>query len=311
MTSADLELAHVASEHHGIVTRSQALGAGLSSHALDHRLRSGRWVMLHPGVYRVSGAPRTWRGDLLAVCFAAPGPGVASHRSAAALWRLPGGSEQHLEITCDRWQRAQSPGLIVHETGVLSAEDVTERDAIPCMTVERTLLSLGAVASASTVEIAVDTALRRGLTTIEALGAIVRRLGKRGRNGVGVLRRLVVLHDREASMTESEMETRLKQLLRRAGLPTPIVQYEIRHFGQFVARVDAAYPDLSLALEYDSYEHHTGRAALVRDSHRRNALVGIGWSTISVTAVDIYSGGDAVIGAIQAARARSGVTEPR
>ena len=101
-----------------------------------------------------------------------------------------GGTERHLEITCDRWQRAQVPGLIVHETGVLPPEDVTEREGLPCMTVERTLLSLGAVASSSTVEIAVDTALRREVTTVDALGAIVRRLGRRGRNGVGVLRRV-------------------------------------------------------------------------------------------------------------------------
>jgi very-short-patch-repair endonuclease len=311
MTSPDIELAHLASAHHGIVTRSQALGCGLTSFAVDHRLRSGRWLMLHPGVYRVSGAPRTWRGDLLAVCFAAPGPGVASHRSAAALWRLPGGTEDHFEITCDRWQRAQVPGLIVHETGVLPPEDVTEREGLPCMTVERTLLSLGAVASSSTVEIAVDTALRREVTTVDALAAIVRRLGKRGRNGVGVLRRVLAMHDREAGMPESAMETRLKQLLRRAGLPTPTFQFEVRHLDRFVARVDAAYPELQLALEYDSYEHHTGRAALVRDSRRRNDLVGIGWATISVTAADIYSGGGAVIEAIRAARARSGVTEPR
>jgi very-short-patch-repair endonuclease len=293
--SADDLLTRFATEHHGIFTKQHVDDAGLSQHAREHRIRSGRWEPIHPGVYRVAGAPVTWHGDLLAACWAAPGPGVASHRSAAALWGLPGGTDEMVEVTCDRWRRAQLPGLIVHETGTLPPDDVTERHTIPCMTIERTLLSLGAVLHPSTVEMAVDNALRRGLTTVSDLRSIVRRLGRRGRNGVGVLRRVVELHDTEAGLTESAMETRLKWLLREHGLPSPVFQHEIRHHGRFVARVDAAYPEFHLAIEYDSYAHHTGRVALVRDSRRRNALVGAGWSVISVTAADIQAGGNAVV----------------
>ena len=52
----------------------------------------------------------------------------------------------------------------------------------------------------------------------------------------------------------------------------PVLQHEVRDGAVLVARVDAAYPDFQIALEYDSYEHHTGRAAAVRDSARRNRL---------------------------------------
>jgi hypothetical protein len=47
----------------------------------------------------------------------------------------------------------------------------------------------------------------------------------------------------------------------------------IRHEGRFIARVDAAYPELRIAIEFDSYEHHTGKLA-VRDTDRRNQLLG-------------------------------------
>ena len=102
----------------------------------------------------------------------------------------------------------------------------------------------------------------------------------------------------------------MKQLLRRHGLPLPEFQYEVRVGARFVARVDAAYPRHRVAVEYDSFEHHTGRAALVRDSRRRNALAGIGWSVIAVTAADITGGGDHVVAMIRSALAGSGVTPP-
>jgi very-short-patch-repair endonuclease len=306
VASIDENLARFAEQHHGIITLEQAEHVGISPAMRDRRIRNGRWIVLHPGVYRLSGAPPTWRGKLLAACHAAPGSGVASHRSAASLLSLPGGSTRMVEITCERWQRLHHAGLVVHETGMLPPEDVGLVDGIPCMTVERTLLSLGAVLAASVVEMAVDEALRRELTTLSALDAIVRRLAGRGRGGVGVLRRMVALHSKDAALTESVMETRLKQLLRRHGLPGPEFQHEVRSGNRFVARVDAAYPDSRIAIEYDSYEHHTGRAALVRDSRRRNALAGIGWTVISVTAADIATGGEHAVAMIRAALSRSG-----
>ena len=67
----------------------------------------------------------------------------------------------------------------------------------------------------------------------------------------------------------------LLDVIRRHGLPAPVPQHVVRdEHGQFVARVDLAYPDRTIAIEYDSYQEHVGKAALVRDSRRRNALVG-------------------------------------
>ena len=87
------------------------------------------------------------------------------------------------------------------------------------------------------------------------------------------------------------METMLKQLLRRNGLPTPEFQYEIWHNGRFIARVDAAYPEHRIAIEYDSYERHTGRRAIDRDNERRARLSRINWETIAFTAAALRNNG--------------------
>ncbi|MGZ6993452.1 MAG: hypothetical protein ACXVKJ_20255, partial [Ilumatobacteraceae bacterium] len=115
--------------------------------------------------------------------------------------------------------------------------------------------------------------------------------GKQGRNGIGALREVVRGLDPLAGVPESVMETKLKQLLRRNGLPTPEFQYEIRHNGRFIARVDAAYPEHRIAIEFDSYEHHTGKLAIDRDSDRRARLSRIDWETITFTAAAIRNNG--------------------
>jgi very-short-patch-repair endonuclease len=75
-----------------------------------------------------------------------------------------------------------------------------------------------------------------------------------------------------------------------------------------VARVDFAYPDLKIAIEYDSYEHHTGKAALDRDGARRNAVVAAGWLPVTATAADIRNQGRRLANDLRRARAlRSGV----
>ena len=112
------------------------------------------------------------------------------------------------------------------------------------------------------------------------------------------------------------METKLKQCLRRHAMPAPVFQFVIRVDGRFVARVDAAYPELRIAIEFDSYAHHTGKLALIRDNDRRNQLSSIGWLTVTFTAADLERDGGQAIDALRTARyerthPRFGVTAPR
>lgn len=301
----DLELTRCAEAQHGVFDRRVLDALGFSRQLRSLRTHQGRWVPLYPGVYRIAGAPLTGRARLLAACLAGGPRAVASHRSAASLWGLPGADDRIEEILCPRWRRTRSSGLIVHETTALSDRDRTVVDAVPVTTPERTLLDLGAVRHPRTVERAVEAALRRDLTTLPDLRALLRRLGRKGRNGSGVLRQILDERDPDRRLTESEMEMRLLQILEANGLPRPVVQYEIRDGGRFVARVDAAYPDVRVALEYESFEWHTGKEALVRDSARRNALVAARWSPISVTWQDLKEGGFRVCGEIHRARRRA------
>ena len=98
-------------------------------------------------------------------------------------------------------------------------------------------------------------------------------------------RRAVDLADERA---ESPPESVLRVLLRSAGL-APVPQYVVRDAeGRFVARVDLAFPELRVAVEYDGAWH--GRPGqLARDRRRLNALVAAGWTVVHLTAADMHA----------------------
>jgi very-short-patch-repair endonuclease len=303
--TCDAHIARIADGQYGVFTLAQTAAIGFSRDQRQVRLAAGRWRSPYPGVYRIAGLPVSWQARVLAACWGARGLAAASHRSAAEVRGMPGGGRGFVEITCHRWRRAKAHGLVVHETRLLREQDLEIVAGIPVVTVEQTLLGLAAVTSKARVEIALDHALRKEMTTPTRLEQFVREKSRQGRNGIGVLRTLLQELDPLARLPESAMETRLKQILRRHGFPTPQFQYEIWHEGRFVARVDAAYPELRIAIEYDSYEHHTGKLALVRDTDRRNRLLRIGWPTVTFTAADIRSDGGDAIEALRAARRTS------
>jgi len=290
-TSIDAAISAVAQEHHGIFASHHLRELCVSKAEREWRLGEGRWIEVHLGVYRIAGTPGSWRGDVLAAVWAGGTRAVASHRSAAGLYEIPGGREDMVEVTCPRWRRARHDGIEVHETKALSPRDCTVVDGIPVTTVERTIFDLAAVCSGFTVELAMGNALRRDLTTLDRLGAMLRRVGKRGRKGTKLLRGLLAERDPAYAPTESERELMLLRVLREHGLPEPERQYSIYDDqGHFIARPDLVYRDLKIAMEYDSYQHHVGKHPHVRDSRRRNAMMGIGWAVFVATAEDVRYG---------------------
>ena len=97
------------------------------------------------------------------------------------------------------------------------------------------------------------------------------------------------------------METRLRLLLHDAGAPTPIPQYEVRDDdGRFIGRVDLAYPQWRIALEYEG-DHHRERARFRGDIARVNALRLAGWLVLRFTADDVLRHPAVVVDQVAAA----------
>lgn len=268
--SDDREIARIARSQQGLLTDDTF---PLSDRTRRRRVATGRLERPEPGVLRVAGTPTTWRQTLLARCLTEGG--YASHRASAALHRLEGFDPRIMDITVRRWQRRPNHSVRhLHESTRLTDADLTEIDGIPCVTIEWTLIHLGAVVSPRQVEMALDDALRRNLTTPERCWAVLQRIAGRGVRGVGVIRPMLRRRLGTTGPRPNEFERSLYRILETAGLPLPVAQYEIRdERGIFVARADWAYPPPTrVAIECVSDEWHSGRIRRLRDTTRRNRM---------------------------------------
>lgn len=146
---------------------------------------------------------------------------------------------------------------------------------------------------------AVDALLREGRVPVsDVLELAARHPGTRGcRRAVQVL----ALADPRA---ESPRESELRVLLVQAGLPVPELQVEVRDSGLFVARLDMAWPEIKVGLEYDG-AHHRERDQHSRDLTRHNALRMLGWLVLQVDA-DQFAAPERLLAAVRRARADRG-----
>jgi very-short-patch-repair endonuclease/predicted transcriptional regulator of viral defense system len=302
----DATLGRWAAARYGLITRADAVRFGARRAMIRWRLANGRWEELYSGVYRLVGSPTTWRQQLLAACLSSGPDAAASHRAAGRLGRLAGVESKVLEITVPRRRRRVRKGIVIHEAVLLPSVDVTVVDAIPVTTVTRTLIDLGAVVSKDVLEEALDDALRRSLTSIRRLRWRLDALAKPGRPGIAAIRSLLDARQPGHVTPKSTLETRFARFVRRARLPAPARQHQIRDHGRHLATVDFAYPQQKLAIEVDSYRWHSGRARWEHDLTRRNRITALGWLVIHVTKTDIEQRPEELARTIAAALDRPG-----
>ena len=118
-----------------------------------------------------------------------------------------------------------------------------------------------------------------------------------GLRGVRRAARALELSDARA---ESPPESRLRLALVQAGL-TPVPQFEVHVGGRFVARVDLAFPQLKIAIEYDGRAVHEREDVFARDRQRQNDLVRAGWLVLRFSAADLRFGAAPAVSQIVAA----------
>ena len=77
------------------------------------------------------------------------------------------------------------------------------------------------------------------------------------------------------------------------GLPEPIPQYEVVEGGTWLARVDLAWPEAKVVVEYEG-AHHVDGLEVVRDDARLGRLVAAGRTVLRLSAADLRSMDDVV-----------------
>jgi hypothetical protein len=110
-------------------------------------------------------------------------------------------------------------------------------------------------------------------------------LGRRGRPGAGLLRRLLRERGFIGVPSPSVLESKTQRLFSRYHLPVPESELTTGDDGEY--RLDFAYVDIRLAIEVDGYVWHFSPQHKRRDEARRNALVLQGWQILVYTWRDV------------------------
>ncbi len=273
MNTADTVIAAAAAARHGIVTRAQLLQLGVTAREVDWRVERRLLLGVHQGVYRHAAAPWTPKGGLLAAVLAC-GPHAVAHRSAATLHRLRDVPPWRPEVTIPSTSLSLCHGVPRHRSDLLQPLDTTSIDRIPVTTLPRTLLDLGAVVPFEVVEKAAQDAMITSAVSAVELICVLERVG-RGRRGTAALR-AVVRSSLPPEGIESRLELDLLRLVERCPVPAPVLQHPIVVDGRCF-RLDAAWPDLLVAVEGDGRRWHSTRDELERDLTRARSITSAGW----------------------------------
>jgi hypothetical protein len=215
----------------GCVTRSQLLSAGFDGNAIDYRVKRGRLVIRHRGVYAVGHIPPSPCARAMAAVLACGPEAVLSHRSAGALWGLMRWPRT-LEVTAPSERRV--PGVHTHRSRNLTER--TTHYGIPTTTAARTLLDLAKVLDAASLTRAVNDARLRHVVSVEDLApSLTRRL----------------ISAPTTAPTRSVFEDTFLAFIDRHDLPRPQVNQRIAGY-----EVDMLWRPQRLVAELDGRAYH-------------------------------------------------------
>lgn len=254
----DRRAGRIAGRQHGVATYRQLLAAGLTAEAVKTRVRQGRLLRIHRGVYRVGHRAPSVEADYLAAVLAC-GPGACLEgRALAHLYGLLRGEAPPPEVAAPALRRV--PGVVSRRRTVHPL-DVTRHHGIPVLTIPALLVRLAGTLPLDELATACHVADARFGVRPPAIAAAAAR--RPGAPGAANLRAVI---EGDHALLLSRLERRFRAALRSAGLPLPVTnRREGAHF------VDGRWPGRALTVELDSYRWHATRKAWEGDHERRRA----------------------------------------
>lgn len=295
--SARAALAGTLRRQHQVISREQALSAGMTEQMLKRRLRpGGPWQRLLPGVYlTLTGTPTRDQREMAALLYAGP---TSSITGAAALrcegLHAPDSDTIEVLIPNDRKRRNVAFTRVIR-TRRMPDQVVAigpKQYAMPARAVAdaaRTLTSL------REVQQLVASAVQTRRCTLEQL---IAELAGGPRAGSTLLRR--ALADVAVGI-RSSAEGDLRDLIKRARIPPPLWNARLYDQSGLLAVPDAWWADAGVAVEVDSRTWHLSPEDWQRTMTRHARMTAHGILVLHFTPQQIRNEPLAVVAAIKAA----------
>ena len=239
-----------------------------------------------------------------------------SHTTAAALWGcpLPEEHERAVHVTSTSpTGRPRAEGVVGHEG--LPAQ-VVVRNGLPVSHPALTLVECATLLPLDDLVVIGDHLVLdpRVLDPLDirphiTLSELHSELEGMSAAGVRLARRAARLI---RDGVESPMETRLRLLLVRAGLPRPVCGLEVTGArGRTIGWFDLAWPEFRVIAEYDGDGHRTSREQYDRDIRRFDLADDAGWKVIRVRAPGLWSRSSETVQRVSTALRSRGWSPPR
>jgi len=254
-----------------------SLAASVGQRSIGRWIASGRLVRLHPGWVTVPELADDWTVRAHAATGYTGGP--LSHMSALAVHRIVDHEVTRLHVTVPTERRVRSSRwLRVHRSR--NAVQVVRARGLPATSVPRSLIdtwgdahTTGAMRGYEGVarEALLRATRNRRATARELVAQLDARPELPGRSA------LIELLGLMADGCQSELEIfGVRHVRAVPGLPRCEQQYRVPlAFGP--VHLDAAWPEVKLAVELDGAAFHGSQEARERDLRRDAALAALGW----------------------------------
>jgi len=291
---------HPVPSQSGMFLTREALAAGYDKNAITRQVRAREWTRLRHGAYcltalwdeldvngrRALVAEAVYR---MAKTHVALSHITALDRLGVPYWDL---DDQLTHVTRSDGKAGRKEAGVAQHRGTMVAEDLTVIDGLWVTNGTRTAIDCITITDVEHGVVAVNGLVRAGETTLELVQRRLETMRRRPDTlGADIVLRLA------GGRTESIGEDRTLFMLWMAGFPMPQAQYPIRdRSGRVVARVDFAWPELGVFLEFDGKVKYqsllqpgeTASDVVVREKKREELICGLtGWRCIRITWFDL------------------------
>lgn len=276
------EIVDLASRQGGYITRTQILETGLSISTIDRRVAAGELTVVSEGIYQVfasSDHTDLMRGAVLAL----PTP-VVSHQSAAHLLEFPQLPELVPTVTVARHTTHRFPGVMVRRSEDLDKSHLTRVEGLPVTNVLRTAFDLAGSLRFDEFDSIGEALILAGRMRLRHFERLTNDLARRGKPGSRAAKEFIAIR-LGGDPRATALERKGRAILASAGLPSPVAQYPIPWDHNL--RFDDAYPEVRLAIEWDSRAWHLQTTAMEADRRRDREAAVHGWHVIRFTWRDI------------------------
>lgn len=282
-----------------VATHAELRDAGVPMSTITHRIRpGGPWARILPGVVLAHrGTPTPFERRLAAVKYAGSGARLtgldALAESGVATARRLGSPRVHVLVphTC----RRTSHGFAL-VTRTRRDDPVIVERGLRCSTLARATIDAcrWLVRLDDVRGLIADVVQHHGVSAADLVAEVRAAARQRTALSNAVLREIW-------EGIRSVAEARLRAALRRAGIPQPLWNHELRQpsDGSLVAVPDALWPEVGLVAEIDSMAWHLSPASYRRTQARQRRLVLAGFEVLPISPADLVDDPDAVCAQIR------------